>query len=107
MLYAQRVFHFEVCKRGQYYYIDYGPYLESLEHVVGHYMNHADGLPVELQRPIKPPCPIKDENVVLKTVSQFFLLQVSITKRNCMQGSEEEPQSPTTAKQKFSPLSFT
>ena len=69
MLYSQRVFHFEICKRGQYYYIDYGPYLESLEHVVGHYMNHSDGLPAELQRPIKPPYPVADDNVALKATT--------------------------------------
>ena len=63
-----RVFHFEICKRGQYYYVDYGPYLESLEHVVGHYMNHADGLPAELQRPIKPPQPVIDDNFAFRTV---------------------------------------
>lgn len=69
MLYSQRVFHFEICKRGQYYYIDYGPYLESLEHVVSHYMSHPDGLPAELQRPIRPPHPVVDDEVVLKVVN--------------------------------------
>lgn len=82
VLYAQRVFHFEVCKRGQYYYIDYGPYLESLEHVVSYYMNHADGLPVELQRPIKPPHPVKDDNVVLKTVNSISYFCTSISNQN-------------------------
>lgn len=73
MLHAGRVFHFEICKRGQYYYVDYGPYLESLEHIVGHYMNHADGLPAELQRPIKPPYPVKDDNVAFRTVIFMIL----------------------------------
>lgn len=68
MLYSQRVFHFEICKRGQYYYIDYGPYLESLEHVVDHYMSHPDGLPAELQRPIRPPHPVNDDQVILRVV---------------------------------------
>ena len=71
MLFTQRVFHFEVGKRGQYYFIDYGPYLESLEHVVGHYMNHADGLPAELQRPIKPPHPVVDDNIRVFRIVRF------------------------------------
>ena len=106
MLYVDRIYNFEICKRvstffnritisfdvyysfyycdygryfesissnqGQYYYIDYGPYLESLEHVVGHYMNHADGLPAELQRPIKPPSPVTDDKIVFRMVISFL-----------------------------------
>ena len=79
MLHAGRVFHFEICKRGQYYYVDYGPYLESLEHIVGHYMNHADGLPAELQRPIKPPYPVKDDNVAFRTVIFMILSAWGLT----------------------------
>lgn len=82
MLFSQRVFHFEICKRGQYYYIDYGPYLESLEHVVGHYMNHSDGLPAELQRPIKPPYPVKDDNSVLKVIPKTKLDPPPLPSRN-------------------------
>lgn len=47
--------------QGQFYYIDYGPYMESLELLVEHYMNHADGLPAELQRPVRPPHPVNDD----------------------------------------------
>ncbi|XP_046649797.1 tyrosine-protein kinase Shark-like [Daphnia pulicaria] len=82
VLYTGRVFHFEICKRGQYYYVDYGPYLESLEHVVGHYMNHADGLPAELQRPIKPPQPVVDDNFAFKTISRQTLSPPPLPNRN-------------------------
>lgn len=43
-------------------YIDEGPYLPSLEHLVEHYSNYSDGLPVNLRHPVppkpKPPLPL-------------------------------------------------
>lgn len=43
-------------------FIDDGPYLPSLEHLVEHFMHFADGLPVNLRYPIapkpKPPLPL-------------------------------------------------
>lgn len=87
MLYVDRVYHFEICKRGQYYYIDYGPYLESLEHIVGHYMNHADGLPAELQRPIKPPVPLTEDKVVFRTITKRSLSPPPLPSRNSPRSS--------------------
>ncbi|CAG9855427.1 unnamed protein product [Phyllotreta striolata] len=44
-----------------YLFIDDGPYLESLEHIVEHYSLMSDGLPIELLYPVppkpKPPVP--------------------------------------------------
>lgn len=43
-------------------YIDEGPYMESLEHLVQHYMHFSDGLPINLRYPAppkpKPPLPL-------------------------------------------------
>lgn len=43
-------------------YIDDGPFLPSLEHLVEHFMRFADGLPVNLKYPVlpkpKPPLPL-------------------------------------------------
>lgn len=63
--------------QGQYYYIDYGPYLESLEHLVDHYIRHSyGGLPAELQRPIKPPYPVKDNEVSTKFQAVIFFYYI-------------------------------
>ncbi|XP_008468361.1 tyrosine-protein kinase Shark [Diaphorina citri] len=47
--------------RGDFYFIDDGPYLDSLEHVIDHYIACPDGLPTTLQVPVpplpKPPLP--------------------------------------------------
>lgn len=37
-----------------FYYIDDGPYLDSLEMLVEHYMMFPDGLPCKLQTPVAP-----------------------------------------------------
>lgn len=41
-------------KDNSYYYIDQGPYFESLEHLVEYYSTFPDGLHTKLETPIKP-----------------------------------------------------
>lgn len=36
-------------------FIDDGPYLDSLEHLIDHYSVMSDGLPTCLQMPVPPP----------------------------------------------------
>lgn len=48
------VFHFEIHSQGSYVHIDDGPLLSSLEHLVAHYGNFEDGLPVRLAQPLTP-----------------------------------------------------
>lgn len=54
--------NYVINKFGKFLYIDDGPYMHSLEHLISYYMTFADGLPVKLSRivePIpKPPVPI-------------------------------------------------
>lgn len=61
--------------QGEYYFIDNGPFLESLEHVVDHYSTMSDGLPTHLQTPVppkpKPPVPEMPRNF-LNGVSLSF-----------------------------------
>lgn len=45
----EKFFNFEIKREGNFLYIDDGPYLESLEHLVHHYSRWADGLPCRLQ----------------------------------------------------------
>ncbi|ODM97653.1 Tyrosine-protein kinase HTK16 [Orchesella cincta] len=49
-----KTYNFEIKREGNFLYIDNGPYLESLEHLVVHYSSWADGLPCRLQVPISP-----------------------------------------------------
>ncbi|XP_071442937.1 tyrosine-protein kinase Shark isoform X2 [Hetaerina americana] len=54
MLHAGQPYHFQIRKKDKFYFIDDGPYLESLEHVIGHYSMLSDGLPAILGRPVTP-----------------------------------------------------
>lgn len=61
MIVDDRSFHFQVKNENGYYFIDDGPLLESLEHVIDYYSRMQDGLPTVLQIPVppkpKPPVP--------------------------------------------------
>ncbi|XP_046384300.1 tyrosine-protein kinase Shark isoform X2 [Ischnura elegans] len=54
MLHAGKPYHFQIRKKDKFYFIDDGPYLESLEHVISHYSILSDGLPAILGRPVAP-----------------------------------------------------
>ncbi|KAL0268767.1 UNVERIFIED_CONTAM: hypothetical protein PYX00_010583 [Menopon gallinae] len=61
MIVNNRSFHFQIKNENGFYFIDDGPLLDSLEHVIDHYSRMQDGLPTVLQIPIppkpKPPVP--------------------------------------------------
>jgi len=42
------------CLQGEFMFIDNGPYLNSLEHVIEHYSLMSDGLPTTLQHAVPP-----------------------------------------------------
>ncbi|KAI8122408.1 Tyrosine-protein kinase shark [Lucilia cuprina] len=54
--------NFIISQSSKYLFIDDGPFLPSLEHLVEHFMRFADGLPVNLKYPVvpkpKPPLPL-------------------------------------------------
>jgi tyrosine-protein kinase len=52
---GNQVNHYEIqVKDSGWYYIDDGPLLPSLEHVIDYYMHRADGLPIQLKTPFGP-----------------------------------------------------
>lgn len=57
----------------KYLYIDEGPYLPSLEHLIQHYKRFSDGLPVNLRYPVppepKPPLPEANRNKFFNTIA--------------------------------------
>lgn len=60
-VHAGHPYHFQIQTKGSYCFIDDGPYLDSLEHIIEHYSSMSDGLPTTLQFPVppkpKPPVP--------------------------------------------------
>lgn len=54
LLFERKPRHFIIKQDSKYYYIDEGPYMMSLEHLVEHYKLFADGLPVNLKHAVKP-----------------------------------------------------
>lgn len=65
--------HIHLFVQMKYLYIDQGPYLPSLEHLVQHYMRFSDGLPVNLRYPVppkpKPPLPEANRNKFFNTIA--------------------------------------
>ncbi|XP_035791172.1 tyrosine-protein kinase Shark-like isoform X2 [Anopheles albimanus] len=53
--------HFIIQRQQDWLYIDEGPFMNSLEHLIDHYSRFSDGLPVNLRFPVpprpKPPIP--------------------------------------------------
>ncbi|KRT79627.1 Ankyrin repeat-containing protein [Oryctes borbonicus] len=47
-------YHYIICKSDNYLFIDDGPYLDSLEHVIEYYSFISDGLPTMLQTSVPP-----------------------------------------------------
>ncbi|KAM7345659.1 SH2 ankyrin repeat kinase [Cochliomyia hominivorax] len=62
LLFDNVVKNFIISQSSKYLFIDDGPFLPSLEHLVEHFMRFADGLPVNLKYPVipkpKPPLPL-------------------------------------------------
>ncbi|KAK0083927.1 hypothetical protein PV325_007928 [Microctonus aethiopoides] len=54
IMYHSQDFHYQIQKKDEFLFIDDGPYLASLEHVVEHYRCMSDGLPGLLIHPIPP-----------------------------------------------------
>ncbi|XP_058117009.1 tyrosine-protein kinase Shark [Anopheles coustani] len=61
MLYDDEPKHFIIQRQQDWLYIDEGPFMNSLEHLIEHYTRFSDGLPVNLRHPVppgpKPPIP--------------------------------------------------
>lgn len=46
--------NFIIRRHNKMFYIDEGPFMRSLEHLIEHYMRFSDGLPINLRHPVKP-----------------------------------------------------
>ncbi|PSN45883.1 Tyrosine-protein kinase HTK16 [Blattella germanica] len=72
-IYAGQPYHFQIKTQGDYFFIDDGPYLDSLEYVIEHYSLMSDGLPTTLQIPVppmpKPPVPEMPPSLLLNGLS--------------------------------------
>ncbi|XP_073846652.1 SH2 ankyrin repeat kinase [Musca autumnalis] len=62
LLYDDVVKNFIISHSSKFLYIDDGPFLPTLEHLVEHFTRFADGLPINLKYPVlpkpKPPLPL-------------------------------------------------
>ncbi|XP_039954708.1 tyrosine-protein kinase Shark isoform X1 [Bactrocera neohumeralis] len=62
LLFENQVKNFKISQLSKYLYIDEGPYLPTLEHLVEHFMRFNDGLPINLKYAVppepKPPQPL-------------------------------------------------
>ncbi|GBO14590.1 hypothetical protein AVEN_215189-1, partial [Araneus ventricosus] len=47
-------YNYEIQCKDKFYFIDDGPYLESLEHIIDYYSRMADGLPTNLLYAVPP-----------------------------------------------------
>uniref|UniRef100_A0A182PM16 SH2 domain-containing protein n=1 Tax=Anopheles epiroticus TaxID=199890 RepID=A0A182PM16_9DIPT len=54
MLYGNEPKHFIIQRQQDWLYIDEGPYMNSLEHLIEHYTRFSDGLPINLRFPVRP-----------------------------------------------------
>lgn len=54
MLFEKKALHFIIKQHSKYFYIDEGPFMSSLEHLIEHFKLFADGLPVNLRHAVKP-----------------------------------------------------
>lgn len=75
LLQERKLMNYEIMICNQFFYIDEGPFMPSLEHLIEHYQNFVDGLPTRLKYPVKPPIvppapPVIDFNTIRKTRQQ-------------------------------------
>ena len=55
-IFESRTYHFEILRQGVYYFMEEGPYMKSMAHLVRHYCAFADGLPSRLTKQVRIFC---------------------------------------------------
>ena len=102
MLFDMKTHHFEIVKQGIFFFLDKGPYLDSLSHLVEHYTNFADGLPHALRHPISvdkieasPRVPYRQKNLAhpsnLKPIDNKKLYENNDTLRRVRHSQDNVP----------------
>lgn len=89
----------------RHFYIDEGPYLPSLEHLVEHYQKFSDGLPTELKFPVKPPeLPLINYSTIPRQQKSLVAVQPAsfsnLSPSECSSGQANLNRSYTKEKQK-------
>ena len=64
-IYQKTCCHFVIEARGVYFFLEDGPYMPSLEHLIDHYSRFADGLPFKLCHPLFKVLKAKDPTYAL------------------------------------------
>ncbi|XP_071521228.1 tyrosine-protein kinase HTK16 isoform X2 [Panulirus ornatus] len=63
LLFKEQSFNYEISDDGMMFFIDDGPYFDSLESLVDHYIRFMDGLPCCLVTPVQPLLPLAEEDI--------------------------------------------
>lgn len=83
-------FNFEIQRKDTFYFIDDGPYLESLCHVIDHYSRMADGLPTNLIYAVPPSInEPKRPNCNKETVENVVYSNTHVDISNCASTQEK------------------
>ncbi|XP_018327039.1 tyrosine-protein kinase Shark [Agrilus planipennis] len=100
-------YHYIIRKQDKYLYIDSGPFLDSLEHVVDYYSFTPDGLPTTLQIPVppKPKPPVPECSTMPRP--KKTLLSTSRSVQEICQGEEAQINDFNTLPSHLSTLKFT
>ena len=83
MCFDRAFYHFVVETRGIYVFLDAGPYMISLEHLVDHYSRYPDGLPCVLRHPISVNMVRPFNLAFLCRAKRVFFLNAGIRKIIC------------------------
>ncbi|XP_057672099.1 tyrosine-protein kinase Shark [Diorhabda carinulata] len=91
-------YNYIIHNKDGYLFIDDGPYLDSLEHIVEHYSLMPDGLPTVLQFPVRPkPKP---------PVPEFSTMPKPNKKKNCLKVPPKPVHKPDEPHNKLFPSQF-
>ncbi|KAF7997213.1 hypothetical protein HCN44_005490 [Aphidius gifuensis] len=101
-IFHNQYYHFQIKKKNDYLFIDNGPYLASLEHVIEHYRCMPDGLPGPLVHPIppepRPPVPEMPASIFNgNTLKKNSHLKKNSTNQSCIEGTSSISSSPSSS----------
>ncbi|XP_015921309.1 tyrosine-protein kinase HTK16 isoform X2 [Parasteatoda tepidariorum] len=84
----KNTFNYEIQNKDKFYFIDDGPYLESLDHVVDYYRRIPDGLPTNLVCAVPPEVALNNNH---QTCEQTIPKPPPV--KNCVSNGEKSPES--------------
>lgn len=101
-IFHNQSYHFQIKKKNDYLFIDNGPYLASLEHVIEHYRCMPDGLPGPLVHPIppepRPPVPEMPPSIFNgNTLKKNSHLKKNSTNQSCVESTSSISSPPSSS----------